>query len=684
MRHKLVIVESPSKCNMIEKYLGIGYKVIASCGHFRSLNKLEQINFETLDINYSIDKPKIIKLLKEESEAADEVILATDNDREGEAIAWHICQVCNLSLTTKRIIFQEITESALKNAIASPTIINLNRVYSQKSRQIIDLYIGFKISPLLWKHIQHKLSAGRCQTPALRILYDQELLIESQIYDTHYHIYGLFTSNQIEFKAPNINLSNAESEGNTVESFLEKCKNHVFTITKSDPKQIIHDPPSILITSTLQQKASQVLGMSPKQTMKNAQILYEKGLITYMRTDCPYYSNEFLNKTKDFITSTYGKEYIGKINETNSSEGKTHEGIRITNFVQSIDIEPSVNRLYDFIYKHTLQSCMSSYIGSIITYTLDFDFVYLSTKNIFNGWKCLQKRDETDWGPYLDNLKKINYSVIYADEKLKSQEFHYNESQLIRKLEKENIGRPSTFTGILDSIEKYVDKGTFKGKLVKLKQYELKTNVIISIEEKQIEEKNKLVITLLGKKVSEFCNLYFQSLFDYKYTERMEQQLDLIESGNVNWKDITKDFICNVDANLNIDAPKMHYRSFHCGEWKKNVMVIKDGPYGYYLEYKKEIITLNNCDVDINNIVEEQQITDEQRNDIMVFIQKKEGLILNSYMNIRLGPRGYYLFYKKTNMKKPKFYNCDEVIEHIETRNKDKILEYIEKKYKLV
>ena len=676
---KLVIVESPSKCKIIEKYLGEGYKVIASCGHFRSLHKLEQINLETLDIKYSIDKPKIVKLLKEECDNSDEIILATDNDREGEAIAWHICKICNLPLTTKRILFQEITENALKRAIENPTIINLNRVYSQQARQVIDLYIGFKISPLLWKHIQHKLSAGRCQTPALRLLYDQEKMIESQIYDTHYHIYGLFTSNQIEFKAPSLNIVDVE-----VEPFLEKCKGHTFTLKKGNIKQITTQPPSILITSTLQQKASQNLGMSPKQTMKHAQTLYEAGLITYMRTDTPYYSEDFLIKTSEYISANYGKEYVGEILNV---KGKTHEGIRITqHFIQSIDIEPSVNRLYDFIYKHTLQSCMSPYIGETTLYSLDYDFTYLSCKTIFKGWKCLQiqKEDkEKDWGYYLDNLTKVSYSIIYAEEKLKGQEFHYNEAQLIRKLEKENIGRPSTFTNILESITKYVDKGTFKGKSVLLNEYQLKENIIISQIEKEIEEKNKLIITPLGKKVCDFCNQYFSSLFDYKYTERMEKQLDQIEEG-LNWKEVVNEFILQVDSVLHVDAPKMKYRSMHCGEWKKNVMVIKDGPYGYYLEYKKEIVSLDNCDVDINHIVEEQIITEEQKKNIMSYIQKKEGLVLNPEMSIRLGPKGYYLFYKKPSMKKPKFYNCDEIIEYIETRDKDKILEYIQKKYKLI
>ena len=668
---KLVIVESPSKCSMIEKYLGKGYKVIASQGHFRSLHKLEQINVETLDVKYTNDKPKIVKLLKEECEKADEVILATDDDREGEAIAWHICQICKLPLTTKRILFQEITENALKQSISKPTIMNLQRVYAQQARQIIDIYIGFKISPLLWKHIQHKLSAGRCQTPALRLLYDQEKLIENQSYDKCFSIYGYFTSNNIEFKAPN--LSDADV-------YLEKCKGHTFTLTKGEPKQVKEEPPSILITSTLQQRASQTLGMSPKNTMKNAQALYEKGLITYMRTDTPYYSEEFLKKVDGYITKEYGPTYVGTRAKV---ESKTHEGIRVTNlFIHSIDIEPSMNKLYEFIFKHTLKSCMSPYLGVVTPYKLDYDFTYLSTKTLFSGWKCLYKNDVKDWGSYLDHLDKVNYNVIYAEEKLKSQEFHYNEAQLIRKLEKEHIGRPSTFTNILESIEKYTDKGKIKGKTISLSLYELKDSITVTHQDKEIEEGNKLIITPLGKQVSEFCHQHFNSLFDYKYTEQMESRLDLIENG-ADWKPIVKDFITQVDSVLHVDAPKMSYRSLHCGNWKNNVMVIKDGPYGYYLEYKKEIVSLDKCLLNINDMVEKQFITEEQKNDIMTYVKKKDGLKLNDVMSIREGPKGYYLFYKKASMKKPKFYNCDEIIELIESREIDKILEYIQKKYKI-
>jgi len=547
----------------------------------------------------------------------------------------------------------------------------MNRVYAQQARQIIDIYIGFKISPLLWKHIQHKLSAGRCQTPALRLLYDQELLIDSQSYDKCFSIYGYFTSNNIEFKAPN--LSEAET-------YLDKCKGHTFTLTKGTTKQVKEEPPSILITSTLQQRASQMLGMSPKNTMRNAQVLYEKGLITYMRTDTPVYSVDFLNKVDHYITQNYGKEYVGKVDQV---EGKAHEGIRVTHLlIQSIDIEPSVNKLYEFIFKHTLKSCMSAYLGAVTPYHLDYGFTYLSTKTIFSGWKALQKTDEKDWSSYLDHLDKVKYNVIYAEEKIKSQEFHYNEAQLIRKLEKENIGRPSTFTSILESIEKYTEKGKIKGKTIPLSLYELKDTISITHKDKEIEEGNKLAITPLGKQVSEFCHEHFSSLFDYKYTQKMECQLDLIEGG-ADWKPIVKDFIEQVESVLQVDAPKIAYRSLHCGNWKNSVMVIKDGPYGYYLEYKKEIVSLDKCPVQINDIVEKQLITDDEKKDIMDYVKKKDGLKLNDDMSIREGPKGYYLFYKKPSMKKPKFYNCDEIIEHIESRDIDKITEYIHKKYKI-
>ena len=678
----LLIVESPSKCKIIEKYLGDDYKVVASCGHFRSLNKLEQIDLETLEVKYSNDKPKIIKMLREEVALAKEVILATDDDREGEAIAWHICQVCKLPLTTKRILFQEITKSALVKAIQSPTTINMSRVHSQQARQILDIYIGFTISPLLWKHIQHTLSAGRCQTPALRMIYEQEQLIKTQAYETDFVVSGLFTAKDIEFKVSHHLLSSVN-----VIDFFEKCKGHSFTLTKGLAKQVTASAPGILITTTLQQKASSALGMSPQQVMRCAQTLYENGLITYMRTDCAYYSEEFIEKTNDYIKKEYGEKYIGNIKLT---EKKAHEGIRITQHnIKTVDIEQNVNRLYEFIYRHTLQSCMSPNITLQTPYTLDYGFTYLSIKTIFQGWKILQKKEtETNWETYLDSLVKINCNKIVAEERCIGQEFHYCEAQLIKKMEKENIGRPSTYVSILESIEKkYVDKGRIKGKTLELTTYELKNDTTtISREEKIIQEENKLSITEIGIKVSEFCQTHFEPIFNYRFTERMEAQLDLIGEGKQEYKLIIKGFIEEVNKLLTIDAPKISYRSLHCGAWKKHAVVIKDGPYGFYVEYNKNSISLQKfktMDI-INEWIVEQSINKDDLAELIEYVKKKDGYVITPTISIRNGPKGYYIFHKNAKMKKPKFYDCSEIIEYIDSRDTDKIIDYIEKKYKLI
>jgi DNA topoisomerase-1 len=556
----------------------------------------------------------------------------------------------------------------------------MNRVHGQQARQILDIYIGFTISPLLWKHIQHTLSAGRCQTPALRMIYEQDQLIKTQQYGTDYSVSGLFTAKDIEFKV------SQHLSSDSVLVFLEKCKGHSFTLTKGVAKQVTASSPSILITTTLQQKASSALGMSPQQVMRNAQTLYENGLITYMRTDCAYYSEEFIEKTNEYIKKEYGEKYIGNIKLT---EKKAHEGIRITqHIIKTVDIEQNVNRLYEFIYKHTLQSCMSPNITLHTPYVLDYGFTHLSIKTIFQGWKILQKKEETNWETYLDSLVKINCNKIVAEEKCMNQEFHYCEAQLIKKMEKENIGRPSTYVSILESIEKkYVDKGRVKGKTLTLSTYELKNNVInISREEKIIQEENKLTITEIGIKVSEFCHTHFEPIFNYRFTERMETQLDLIGEGKQEYKPIIKGFMEEVNKLLTIDAPKISYRSLHCGLWKKHAVVIKDGPYGFYVDYNKNSISLQKfktMDI-INQWIVEQSINKDDLSELIEYVKKKDGYVITPTISIRNGPKGYYIFHKTSKMKKPKFYDCSEIIEYIDSRDTDKIIDYIEKKYKLI
>jgi DNA topoisomerase-1 len=682
LTENLVIVESPSKCKIIEGYLGDKYKVIATCGHFRSLNDLSQIilNGENeIQIKYSVTKPKILKMLKEEILMSKRIILATDNDREGESIAWHICDACKLPFTTPRIIFHEITRNALQKAVLSPTIIDMNKVNSQKSRQILDLYIGFTISPILWKYVQHKLSAGRCQTPALNMLYEREQMIKNQTYYTKYKVSGIF--HDIEFKL----VGNINKE--EVVPFLEACENKSYIVEKKESSQISYSPPSILITSTLQQRASNI-GLSPKQTMMCAQTLYEHGLITYMRTDTAAYSSSFTDQINKQICLQYGKEYIGDP----CTNVDTHEGIRVTDIkINVVDFDSNINKLYNFIYRHTFQSCMSTavYIQTPYEIQMPMNHImrYVSSRPKFAGWKIIKDEplDKCKLENKLDFMKEINYSSLIAKEQCEDLLLHYTESQLINRLEKENIGRPSTYTSILDSIEKYVTKGRIETKNLSLTHYCRKdSEIIIETENKCIEEKNKLKITELGEKVTLFCYKYFDSLFNYSYTKEMELFLDNV----IDWKNVNEQIIKIKNySSIAIDEVKPEYKSLHCGLYKKYPLIIKDGPHGYYLEYKKEKTSLNAINDNISEWIKDQEMNEERMKILIDYMNQKKinenQNKINDNMSIRKSERGYYIFYKTSKMKKPKFYSFpNEYMD--ETDYIDKIKDYIEKKYKLI
>jgi DNA topoisomerase-1 len=685
----LVIVESPSKCKTIESYLGSDYRVIASCGHFRGLTHLDQIDFVSMKIKFETTKPKIVKFLREEVAISKEVILATDDDREGEAIAWHICQICKLSVeTTKRIIFHEITKPAILNALNEPRTILMNRVYSQNTRQILDLYIGFKISPILWKYVQHKLSAGRCQTPALHMIAEQEEKIKSQSYDTHFNVSGYFTGKDIEFK-----LNHSFSNVKDFHSFLQLISNKKFEIKKEANKEVSIPPPLIFTTSTLQQQASNQLGMSPQQTMRSAQILYEQGLITYMRTDQATYSEDFIKKMSGHLGNDFNSPRVKM--DRDKIVANAHEGIRITQFnIENTSIDSSTDRLYQFIYKHTLQTCMKPCINIHKTYSIDCgdDFIFTHTSIIttYEGWKKGMKFETTNWSNYLDLLTSVECSKIVAYEKCMNPTFHFTEAQLIRHLEESNIGRPSTYTHILESIKErnYVNLGKIHGIKVPLKriQYDYKSHKTDIVEDtKEFDETHKLSITPLGKEVNDFCCRNFNDIFNYDYTTFMEEQLDLIENGKIKWKDSIKDFVSTVDRLLIIEGEtKKSYRSLHAGLYKGNAIVIKDGPHGYYMEYKNESISLQQASFydQITNWIDEQIVSDEITKDIIKYYNGRQSnvvLEINENWSVRNGPHGRYLFYKTKKMSKPKFYSLQ-----IQSEDKDEIISYIIKKYKFI
>ena len=562
MSYILVIVESPSKCDKIEKFLGPGYKCLASYGHLTNLPSLKNIDFKNnFDPTFEImelKKPQIAKLRKAIKETTD-VILATDDDREGESIAWHICKLFNLSLTTtKRIIFNEITETAIKTAIKNPTIINMDLVHAQQCRQILDLIVGFKISPILWQNIasnaKNSLSAGRCQTPALRLIYDNYKDIQSNAGKSVYTTTGYFTSKNLCF-----NLDYFYENDTAILDFLELSKTFQHEFSVDEPKTSIRLQPSPLSTSALQQKANNELHTSPKETMKICQKLYEAGHITYMRTDSKIYSNDFIKTAQDYIGSTYGTEYIHKdINDLAVSKNdnkivqEAHESIRPTDIdcvdLKNEELTSKEIRMYKLIWNTTVESCMCpaqfKTLNAHISAPCRHIYKLLTELPIFLGWKIVQGFKENSDYQFLQSIKKgpIRYKKIIANFVLRDLKTHYTESRLVQLLEEQGIGRPSTFASLIDKIQErnYVKKENIDGRMIKCLDFELQDDELkkIVIEKTFGTEKNKLVIQPIGIFVLDFLLEHFEKLFDYNYTETMEDALDTISKGAREWTSV--------------------------------------------------------------------------------------------------------------------------------------------------
>jgi DNA topoisomerase I len=589
----LVIVESPAKCKKIEEYLGPGYKCIATYGHLRELPSLKNINFEnnfepTYTIIDNAIKKKQIENIKKEIKKADEVILSLDGDREGEKIAYCAAQLFNLDVNkTKRITFNEITEAALQKAIKNPIRINMDIVHAQQARQILDLLVGFQVSPMLWKYIsknsENSLSAGRCQTPALRLVYDNQKEINESKEKEKYNTIGFFTNKNIPFELTPQGKFETKDE---VIEFLDGTAefDHIYTCSKPEIK--IKKCPYPFTTSRLQQTASNELHFSPKDTMKVCQSLYEGGYITYMRTDSKKYSNEFIDSTKDYIVRTYEDKYINEninslINnrETNQDESsnlvqEAHEAIRPTNIsLKELpdNLDSKEKRMYKLIWENTLESCMSSASFYSITASIlalnNLKFVYTSELINFPGWKIVSKKYINEINPdnkefqYLQAIKQnqvVHYNKIISKVTLTNIKSHYTEARLIQLLEEKGIGRPSTFAMLIDKIQErgYVKKEDIKGKELNCTDFELENGEIFEIETKRDfgNEKNKLVLQPLGIIVMEFLEKNFNDLFNYNYTKQMEDDLDKISQGNKIWHELCKD--CNDQISILINKLK--------------------------------------------------------------------------------------------------------------------------------
>ena len=580
MSHTLVIVESPAKCKKIEQYLGAGYRCIASFGHIRTLRGLESINvsqdFHPTYTALDSKKPQIAKL-RQAIKSAKDVLLAADDDREGEAIAWHICKTFSLPVkTTKRIIFHEITQTALQRAVKNATTINMNTVYAQQARQVLDLLVGYTISPILWNNITKKtkssLSAGRCQTPALRLVYDNQKEIERAPGDKVYQTTGYFTNKNLPFQ-----LTTQYSTETEMSTFLEETVNHKHVYACGKSRNTTKQPPEPFTTSALQQKASNELRFSPKQTMMICQALYEAGYITYMRTDSKTYSKEFVDAVKKYVTthSKYAK-YIhpevdrlttmgeaakqtkkGKKAETDSTAQEAHEAIRPTDIskLAATEMDSQQQRMYAMIWRNTLESCMAASQHQGITASISapiiethtppsqHEYRYSTEITIFPGWKVVggYKEDESLF-TYLQTMKAntvLPYKKITAQVSMKNLKSHYTEARLVQLLEKHGIGRPSTFSSLIDKIQErnYVKKTNIVGKKITCLDFELEDDELSQIEtEREFGgERSKLVIQPIGTLVIEFLMKHFDNLFQYDYTKHMEDALDTIAQGNKVW-----------------------------------------------------------------------------------------------------------------------------------------------------
>ena len=774
----LVIVESPAKCKKIEEYLGPGYKCVASYGHLRTIQSLKNIDIEN---NFSptytiIDEPikkKQIEFLRKEIKNAGDIILSSDNDREGEMISYSLIELFKLPLNTKRITFNEITETALKEAIKNPRTIDMNIVHAQQARQILDILVGFKISPILWKCIvkgkENALSAGRCQTPALRLLYDNEKEIKEAKERKVYNTIGYFTNLNLPFDLyPEGKYENEEDMTDFLDGSISF--QHIYTCDK--PVKVFKKPPEPFTTSRIQQVASNELHYSPKETMRICQQLYEGGFITYMRTDSKTYSGEFLLSVKEYIRRQYadGDKYINENIESmvsgfikddipDKKKKKTkepvtqdaHEAIRPTN-ISLCELPETLDskerRMYKLIWETTLESCMACASFYSITASISAfqnnKFTYKSEQVDFPGWKIVSKKHleeikgENKEYQYLQIIKQnalIPYKKMVSRVTIKGSKLHYTEARLVQLLEEKGIGRPSTFSSLVDKIQErgYVKKEDIKGKEILCKDYELENGEIFEIETKREfgNEKSKLVIQPLGIIVMEFLEKHFNELFDYNYTCKMEEILDKIAKNENIWYETCDQCNKQIDALIQamgsqgkLEVKLDENNTYLVGKYGPVIKCVEEVDGKEKVQFKPikkdiDISKLEKGEYDLNEVIDTKKteakssyilgnyegkdvilkkgkfglyiswgtnsktlkelgnrpIENITFDEIKKYLDEGSNIIreINSSISIRKGAKGDYIFYKNGKMKKPQFYDIKSFI--IEVKEDYKICE---------
>jgi len=572
MAKNLVIVESPAKAKTIEKFLGKDFQVESSYGHIADLPSKEL----GIDVDgdfspryiISEDKKPVVKKLKALAKKADIVWLASDEDREGEAIAWHLKEQLKLEdKNTKRIVFHEITKKAILKAVDQPRDIDYNMVNAQQARRVLDRLVGYELSPVLWRKVKGGLSAGRVQSVAVRLIVEKERSIQQFKADTHYRVVAqFFNSDGKSFKA--IIPKNFESKI-AAEEFLQSCSSSDFSIADLQKKPAKKSPAAPFTTSTLQQEASRKLGYPVGKTMQVAQRLYEAGFITYMRTDSVNLSVDARDAAEEEITNFYGKEYSKQRVFKSKSKGaqEAHEAIRPTNMkLHSIDNEFDQNRLYDLIWKRTLASQMSEALlerTNVKIENTENDKIFTANGEMikFDGFLKVylegnDNEDEEKAG-MLPNLKigeHLGYNFIHATQRFTSPPYRFTEASLVKKLEELGIGRPSTYAPTISTVQRrgYVEKGQNEGverpyEQIILSNKVLKTHILT---EKTGVNKNKLIPTDIGNIVNDFLVSNFSNILDFGFTAKVESSFDDISEGDENWTKMIKNFYSKFHNNV--------------------------------------------------------------------------------------------------------------------------------------
>jgi len=673
----LVIVESPTKAKTIQKFLGSGYIVKASFGHIRDLEKKTlsidvKNNFEP---SYVISSPDKVKMLRAAFKTCNEVILASDEDREGEAIAWHVSEVLKLR-SPKRIVFHEITKKAIDNAIKNPRKIDMNMVNAQQARRILDRLVGFELSPILWNYIKGELSAGRVQSIATRLIVDREKEIIAFQTAPYFKVNGIFTplpSNSS--KQLFADLDKHITDKNKTMEFLDACKTAIFTIEDIECKLQKRNPSPPFITSSLQQEAGRKLHMSAKQIMGLAQKLYEAGYITYHRTDCTLLSSQILTDIKAYIEKNYGENYvhIRQYQTKSKNAQEAHEAIRPTDIstLTIKDMSEDENKLYQMIWKRTVASQMKACEVNVfkaiikISNRPDEKFIAKAEEIIFDGYLKVynyKQATEEDEDSNNDNdsadknlviikaLKigdKLNYSEITAKETYSKPPARYTEPTLNKKMEILGIGRPSTYASIINTIQErgYVEKKSVKGKQVDITILLLKAGKISETKGTTTldSDKNKLFPTEIGIKTTDFLMEKFANVLEYSFTSKMEDELDCIAEGKKVWQKVIEEYYGTfhpIVAKLLADKPVAERQ-------KKLVGVNDDGveirayttKFGSVLEVgEKKYRTRDNINVEELDAVKAQKLIENS-------YPRQLGMLANKPVVLKEGKFGIYMDY---------------------------------------